>query len=342
MKTKNRSNLKLIISASIGIILLGGMFWYVGFDKLLTAIGKASPLWLLVSSLLLIPTWLLRAWRWKLLLIPVKKSIKISNTFWSTAIGFMINTLIPIRIGEFIRAYILGEKEKIGFPSSISSIVVERTLDMVGLLTLGLILLLILPVGVSIPSWFLNAFVALAVLVVVILVVIVVGTKREGVVLNVISRIIRPISFLSKRREKILNAVKGFFDGMKVVSQSPRLLLKTLTPTYALWILQLFIIWSIFKAFDHPASLLIILLGAVILYFTYIIPAAPGYVGSYEAYWTIIFLALGITQIDLLLAMGLVSHLIGVITMIVLGCIGTVWLGLSFEQVFRLRRPDKV
>jgi hypothetical protein len=75
-----------------------------------------------------------------------------------------------------------------------------------------------------------------------------------------------------------------------------------------------------------------------LLNLTYILPAAPGYVGTYEAYWALIFIALGITQTDLLLAMGVISHLLGITVIMTLGCIGVIWIGTSFKEIFRVSR----
>jgi uncharacterized membrane protein YbhN (UPF0104 family) len=68
------------------------------------------------------------------------------------------------------------------------------------------------------------------------------------------------------------------------------------------------------------------------------LPATPGYVGSYEAFWVLIFTLLGVTQADLLLAMGVISHLIGVLPIVIVGCISVVWLGASFEEIFTFKK----
>jgi hypothetical protein len=52
----------------------------------------------------------------------------------------------------------------------------------------------------------------------------------------------------------------------------------------------------------------------------------------------VIFTLLGVTQADLLLAMGVISHLIGVIPIVIVGCVGVVWLGASFEEIFSFKK----
>jgi len=79
-------------------------------------------------------------------------------------------------------------------------------------------------------------------------------------------------------------------------------------------------------------------LGGVLMSVSHILPATPGYVGSYEAFWVVIFTLLGVTQADMLLAMGVISHLIGVLPTVIVGCISVVWLGASFEDIFTFKR----
>ena len=51
-----------------------------------------------------------------------------------------------------------------------------------------------------------------------------------------------------------------------------------------------------------------------------------------------IFTLLGVTQTDLLLAMGVVSHLIGVVPIVIIGSVSVVWLGISFEEIFSFKK----
>jgi hypothetical protein len=329
--------LRLVISFVIGVLLLVGLFLWVGVDRLWAAMSGASPFWLLVSALMFFPAYFLRALRWRFLLLPVKNSVGISNAFWSTAIGFMVNTLIPIRLGEFVRAYILGEKERIGYAPSFSSIIVERTLDLIGLLTIGLIVMLMLPVGTSLPGWILDVFKIIGILIGLILAVIVLGVKRENTILRLIGKVFAFIPFLNRRVDRIVEIARSLISGLKGLSQNSKIFTVNMVLTWVLWLTYCLMIYFVFEAFNYPISIVAIILGGVLLNLTYILPAAPGYVGTYEAYWALIFMALGMAQTDLLLAMGVISHLLGVVMMIILGCVGIIWLGMSFSEAFKVR-----
>ncbi len=73
---------------------------------------------------------ILRAVRWKYLIDPVKNNISIHNAFSSLMIGFMINGIIP-RAGELVRSYVLGKKENIAASTLVSTVILERILDVI-------------------------------------------------------------------------------------------------------------------------------------------------------------------------------------------------------------------
>ena len=178
--SNKKNTIRIGVSLAVGILLLIVLIWWTGIDKIVAAIGSASPVWLGAAALIILPTYILRAVRWKLLLRPVKKNVSVSTTFWSTSVGSRVNTLVPIRLGEFVRAYILGEKESTGFASGFSSIVVERTLDLIGLLSIGIVTMFLVSAQVGLSSMVGDIFTAVGLLIAAVLVVIIVGVKKRS------------------------------------------------------------------------------------------------------------------------------------------------------------------
>jgi len=338
----NRKNIiRIGASLTVGILLLLVLIWWTGIDKLGEAIGSASPLWLAAAASIILPAYLLRAIRWKLLLSPIKKTARISNTFWSTAVGFMVNTLVPIRLGEFVRAYILGEKEGTGFGPSFSSIVVERTLDLVGLLSIGIVTMLIVSTQTGLSRIVVDIFQAVAVLIAAILAIIIVGIKKEAFIIGLVTGITSKIPLIKRYTVRIADFASSLIRGLQGLSQNSKMFAINLTLTVILWLFRSSAIYLTFEAFNYPIPFATAILGGVLMSVSAILPATPGYVGSYEAFWVLIFgLLLSFTQTDLSLifAMGVISHLIGVLPIIVVGSISVVWLGVSFEEIFTFKK----
>ena len=83
--SNKKNTIRIGASLAVGILLLVVLVWWTGIDKIVAVIGSASPLWLAAAALVIVPLYILRAIRWKLLLFPVKKTVRISNTFWYRA-----------------------------------------------------------------------------------------------------------------------------------------------------------------------------------------------------------------------------------------------------------------
>ncbi len=71
----------------------------------------------------------IRVVRWRLLVDHLKPGTSWRSLSSATAIGFMANFVLPGRVGEFIRAWILGRREGIPVSASFATIVVERLFD---------------------------------------------------------------------------------------------------------------------------------------------------------------------------------------------------------------------
>ena len=337
MDSNKKNAIRIGASLAVGILLLVALIWWTGIDKIGAAIGSASPVWLAAAALVILPAYILRAVRWKLLLLPVKKTVRVSNTFWSTAVGFMVNTLIPIRLGEFVRAYILGEKEETGFGPSFSSIVVERTLDLIGLLSIGVVTMFLVSAQADLSSLVVNIFTAVAVLIAVILAVIIVGIKKEDLIIRLLTRITSKIPLVKKYTTRIADFASSLIKGLQGLSQNPKMFVANISLTWILWLIQTSAIYLTFTAFNYPMPFVAAILGGVLMSVSHILPATPGYVGSYEAFWAVIFLALGVPE-NLLLATAVISHLIGLLPTIIIGCVSVIWLGASFEEIFTFKK----
>jgi len=79
-----------------------------------------------------------RAWRWKYLMRPLGE-LRVTALYPIVIIGFMANNLIPARAGELVRAYVVGEREKVSKMAALGTIAVDRVFDGITLLPILLI-----------------------------------------------------------------------------------------------------------------------------------------------------------------------------------------------------------
>ncbi|MEM7676241.1 MAG: lysylphosphatidylglycerol synthase transmembrane domain-containing protein, partial [Myxococcota bacterium] len=107
------------------------LYWILTtFDlaKAAEVISKAHVGWLLASAVVYGGLFTLRGWRWALLLRPIK-AVSAMRCFEVFTIGFMANNILPARLGDVARAYVLARQARLPTASSFSSVMLERIFD---------------------------------------------------------------------------------------------------------------------------------------------------------------------------------------------------------------------
>ena len=133
------SAFKIIFSIGLGVYLT----WYL-FDKMTTediavfkkTIRNANQWYIILSLLLAFVSYISRAYRWGLTLQPVGYYSTLKNQYHSLMIGYLVNMTIP-RAGEFTRSLMLKRSDNIPVAGSFGTIVTERIIDMLILLTIS-------------------------------------------------------------------------------------------------------------------------------------------------------------------------------------------------------------
>src|SRR5687768_2319051 len=123
----------------IGIIISLLFFAWALSNESLNQVWEAmlrANYWSLLPALLLYFIGVgLRAVRWRILLKPVVPNISFTKTFEVVVIGYMANNVLPARIGELVRAYVLSRREGVRKTATLATIFVERIFD--GLIMVG-------------------------------------------------------------------------------------------------------------------------------------------------------------------------------------------------------------
>ena len=147
-KNTIKSNLRILVGFAISGLFLLAILWSVDIQQTKEALGSANYAYIPVAVLLSLVTNVLRSYRWKYVLNPIRH-ISIGSLFSGVAIGYMANNLLPARLGELVRSYVIGKKEDISKSSILATIVVERLFDGFTLL----LFLVLVSVFFTIPFW---------------------------------------------------------------------------------------------------------------------------------------------------------------------------------------------
>jgi uncharacterized protein (TIRG00374 family) len=266
---------KLLIGILISIVFLYLAFRKVDYVELWEALKGANYWYILPNVVLVVLSMWMRAIRWKFMVNPIKK-VGMGSLFSSVMIGFMANNVLPARLGEFIRAYSLGSKEKMSRSATFATIMIERIFDGFSLLFILWLSLLMYP---EFPGWVKkasNLFLLMNIATLGFLVLI--EVKRELAVkfFNLVFRILP--SSLSSRGSEI---VEKFISGLAVFRNIPSLLW-ILGWSILIWVMVGISNYFIFLAFDQTPAIFasFILLGIVSL--AVMLPSSPGFVGTFH------------------------------------------------------------
>ena len=131
--------LKVLVPIALGVWLV--FYFYDQLDgkqraELFTAFGQANWWWLLACVILGWLSHMSRAWRWRYLLGHMGYEIRFWNSYHAVMTGYFMNMLLP-RAGEASRAVTLYRTEGVPFERGFGTILAERAVDMVMLLSIA-------------------------------------------------------------------------------------------------------------------------------------------------------------------------------------------------------------
>lgn len=121
------------IALILAILFLGLTLRQTDFQSLTKALQQANYFWILLSMVLSIVSYWLRAVRWKLLLAPIGYKVSTKSGFWAISFAYFMNLTIP-RSGEVARATSFYNLENVPVSKSLGTIVLERVIDLFFLL----------------------------------------------------------------------------------------------------------------------------------------------------------------------------------------------------------------
>lgn len=268
--------IRILINTAIGAVLVFVWLKLVDINEIIAVLEHFNFFLLLPAGLFFILASILKALRFKILLlkevnVPALKLINL--TFLSQLLSFTI----PLRIGELTKAVYLTTDFKIPFGKSFVWVFLDRFLDFWAVLILSLVILRTTKTNLPESLTFTLFWAVLVASVIVILVVLKPEYFRHLV--HLISKLL------------VIEKLKKLFVrfGMFMI-ECFELLKGSLKRNFSLFILTVLatlfeaLCWyTILSAFIPDLPIIKIWLGSMLNALTFLIPAAPGYVGSAEA-----------------------------------------------------------
>ena len=288
---------------------------------------RARPELLGAAVLLTGLTYVLRALRWRFLLLPIGPT-RFSTAFRTTVIGFAASFLLPARAGEVIRPYLLARKEGLSATAAFATIILERLLDLVAVLLLFGVFVVTLggspgtgdpaAVGVAASMTTVKLGGLLAALAAVsglaLLFVLARHPERMGRWALRIERVLPP-----RLARAVARFVESFGQGLAVMRQ-PRRFLLAIAWSFPIWLSIAAGIWLTSLAFHitfpFPGSFLVTMLLVV-----GVAVPTPGAIGGFHAAYQIAVQTFFAAPDDRAVGAALVLHAISFVPVTILGIV---------------------
>lgn len=311
----------LLISGAAIYLLLRN----IDFQELADAFRRVSLYSLILATLAGIISLLLRVWCWHLLL---KRQFPYWRVFFAMNAGYLLNNILPFRLGEFGRAVLLGGKNDKGISSLevLSSIVVERVIDVfiAFALFLGTLSLVTLEGSGKVIS------LAAVGILILIFIALALFARNKDKIFNWFElrkpQHARSIGWLQPKVDSLLK-------GLSVLNQ-PQVFWASFILLVLSWGVSMIQHYFIFIEIvpGNPAWWVVFLISAGALGFA--LPSAPAGIGVYEAAIVGSFALLGVNYSDAF-AYALILHAMQFVMSNLLGFIGLVREGQSFGDLYK-------
>lgn len=307
----------------LGVGLLAGLIAYVGPSNVTRAVRQASPAFLLLAFATYALFFALRGWRWKLLFSRSAPDVRVSSTTSISAVGWLANSILPLKGGDVLRAALLARREKVGLATSAATVGLERVLDLIGLAIVAALGLLLLPRAAELPAGLERALTIVWVLPLVALVALAVLVRWRPQTVRVASVVLRPFGKLGR---KLVSFGDTVLAGLAALASTPRLLLPLVPLTLAISSAQALIFAFLVLAFLPGTIFSLAFAGAAIFLLSFVISVTPGNVGTYEAAFAAVFIGLGVAP-EIAVPAAILTHITTTLTVAILGGLGMFALG---------------
>jgi uncharacterized protein (TIRG00374 family) len=277
----NRAIVSLCAGALVSTLCLWYAFRGVDLPAVARHMGRVGWSWVAGSILLGWLSLVVRAVRWRLLL-EAPRRIGLPSLVSATFIGMMANNILPARIGEVLRAWVLARREELPLPATLASIVLERLLDVIAALAiLGIAAALVPDLGGEAAGLLRRTGVAILGLAGAVGAALVAAVRYRRAILERGARWVTRAGRAWPRR--LVEVLGGFLDGLAALKG-----FRQVTGVAALSLLTWAVAIAAFQVLAGgfhlgltPAQMALVF---VFVLFGVAIPSAPGFVGTFHGF----------------------------------------------------------
>lgn len=292
-----------ILGLLVTVVCLGIAVYGVDYRSLLDALARANYALLVPALMLWLVGYLTRTVRWRVLLAGVGAG-SLFELFGVLMVGFATNNLLPARLGEIARVYLMGRRTGTRKTFLLASIFLERIFDGLALVAV----IVALSVVVRLPGWGQEVELASTALFVGVAAGVAILLFRHDLAARMVGLVAR---LLPTRFAKLaVSAFNSFIHGLSAMRR-PNVVFSTVLLSFVVWGIEWAAYYSVASAFDLGLSSVDLAAACafllVVVNLGIMLPALPGYVGTFQLFAVASLSVWGIPR-EPALAVAIVAH----------------------------------
>ncbi len=317
---------KIILNTLIGIVLIFIWSRFVDLGQIISTLSKANLTYLIPIFFFMLLSPVIRAIRLKIFLSEIKK-ISLKDLIYLNGVAMILNFFIPIRAGEIAKGVYLNTHYKLDLGKSVIWVFLDRFVDFLVVLMFAAILLHFVPT--QLPATFKMTLGLVFIIAFAITYFAIFHVNLAKKIVN----FLRPL-LIEKHIKIYFDRFSSFvLDSFSILNRHPNDLSLMMFLSIVAYAADAMIWYFIFIALGFPQDFGKMYLGQLLSALTYLIPAAPGYVGSAEASGLLILSGIFGINSNLSSAMIVLSHILSAIFVIIYGLISIFSLKIDLKLI---------
>ncbi|MEZ4862364.1 MAG: lysylphosphatidylglycerol synthase transmembrane domain-containing protein [Caldilineaceae bacterium] len=268
---------RLIVLAALAVLTVALLLTVGGGATALAALATVNLAWIGFGVLIHYSGFVVRGWRWQRLLAMVGHRLRWRTLMTLLLSGWFVSALLPARAGDLLRVAALRLPDVSPTPVpvavSLSSIVLERVLDLLALLLLGATIGFVL-LRTALPGWIMAIY----------------GVGLLALILVVSALVIAPTLLQWLRSwsgqpwwQKLLDFGAELVQSLRTLGLQPQSAVAVIIASLYIWLCDALLLWCVLHSMGVAAPFSSIAFVALTVDMVAAIPLTPGGIGQIEA-----------------------------------------------------------
>jgi glycosyltransferase AglD len=329
---------KIFITAFLALLILSLAATFLGASDVLENIKQVSMSTLALASLVYCASWPLRGVRFQQILNRLGNHYGLGFLTGSIFISQSANVILPARIGDLSRMYILKKSKDLAFTTSLSSLTVERVFDIIAITFIAMLASSGVAARLELDSW-MESLIKLSGIAILLFFVALFALSHRESRRKKGSREKASASSSGEPLNKIKDFASTFIHQMSVVAVRPGAFIAVVASSLLIWGMDILTCYLVLKAFPTAGidmssafTISLIFLAVALGNIAKTFPITPGAIGTYEVALTAVFVLGGIKP-ELGFTVAVLDHIIKNSITLLGGGLALSGLGLRWREV---------